>query len=172
MSVDTDTSTSDTLLAMANGLAGKVSASAFQRAFYEIALELTRMLARDGEGATKLFTVTVKDCLNEKQAKAIGKSIINSPLVKTAIYKGDPNWGRIFMAIGKTPGVKVSPEKIRIRWGGKAYTNDSLADLSKYLQENEELKLEISMGTGKKAWTVFGCDYTEEYVKINAYYTT
>lgn len=172
LSVDTDTSTSDTVLVMANGLAGKVNLPAFTKAFREIALELTRMLARDGEGATKLFTVTVKDCLNEKQAKAIGKSIINSPLVKTAIYRGDPNWGRIFMAIGKTPSVKVAPEKIRIRWGGKAYTNEQLGALTAYLQKNEELSLEISMGTGTKAWTVYGCDYTEEYVKINAYYTT
>ncbi len=172
LSVDTDTSTSDTVLVMANGLAGKVSLPAFTKAFNEITLELTRMLARDGEGATKLFTVTVKDCLNEKQAKAVGKSIINSPLVKTAIYKGDPNWGRIFMAIGKTPGVKVNPEKIRIRWGNRSYTNEQLSDLTAYLQQNEELRLEISMGTGKKSWTVYGCDYTEDYVKINAYYTT
>lgn len=172
LSVDTDTSTSDTVLALANGLAGKVSEKAFAKAFHEAALCLTRMLARDGEGATKLFCVTVKDCASEQHARAIGKSIINSPLVKTAIYKGDPNWGRIFMAIGKTPGVKVLPEKIRIRWGGRSYTNDELAALSKYLQENEELRLEISLGTGKKAWTVYGCDYTEDYVKINAYYTT
>lgn len=172
LSVDTDTSTSDTVLVMANGLAGEVNAKAFAKAFQEIALELTRMLARDGEGATKLFTVTVKDCANPKQAKAIAKSIVNSPLVKTAIYKGDPNWGRIFMAIGKTPVVKVIPEKIKIRWGGKSYTNDQLPQLAKYLQKNEELELEVSMGTGKSAWTVYGCDYTEEYVKINAYYTT
>lgn len=172
LSVDTDTSTSDTVLIAANGVAGPVPQKEFANAFQEIALELTRMLARDGEGATKLFRVTVKDCLNEKHAKAIGKSIINSPLVKTAIYKGDPNWGRIFMAIGKTPGVKVVPEKIRIRWGGRAYSNEQLSALSEYLKANEELALEISMGTGKKAWTVYGCDYTEEYVKINAYYTT
>lgn len=172
LSVDTDTSTSDTVLVMANGLAGAVSEKAFAAAFREVALELTRMLARDGEGATKLFKVTVKNCLNAAQAKAIGKSIINSPLVKTAIYKGDPNWGRIFMAIGKTPGVKVVPEKIVVRWNGRTYGNDELDELSAYLQQNEELKLEISMGTGKAAWTVYGCDYTEEYVKINAYYTT
>lgn len=172
LSVDTDTSTSDTVLVMANGLAGIVSEKAFEKAFREVATDLTRKLARDGEGATKLFTVTVKDALNGKQAKAVGKSIINSPLVKTAIYKGDPNWGRIFMAIGKTPGVKLNPDKIKIRWGGKAYPNDQLAELSKYLQVNEELKLEVSLGTGKAAWTVYGCDYTEEYVKINAYYTT
>ncbi|MBX3720930.1 MAG: bifunctional glutamate N-acetyltransferase/amino-acid acetyltransferase ArgJ [Turneriella sp.] len=172
LSVDTDTSTSDTVLAMANGLAGKVPEKAFAKAFGEVALELTRMLARDGEGATKLFKVTVKDCASEKHAKAIGKSIINSPLVKTAIYKGDPNWGRIFMAVGKTPKVKIYPERIKIRWGGKSYSNEQLPALSKYLKENEELHLEISLGTGKRAWTVYGCDYTEDYVKINAYYTT
>lgn len=172
LSVDTDMSTSDTVLALANGLAGKVSIPQFEKAFHEVALELTRMLARDGEGATKLFTVTVKNCASESAAKAIGKSIINSPLVKTAIYKGDPNWGRIFMAIGKTPGVKIYPEKIRIRWGGKSYGNYQLAVLSAYLQKNEELHLEVSLGTGKKSWTVYGCDYTEDYVKINAYYTT
>lgn len=172
LSVDTDTSTSDTVLVMANGLAGSVSETAFAKAFGEVATELTRMLARDGEGATKLFTVTVKNAASAAQAKAIGKSIINSPLVKTAIYKGDPNWGRIFMAVGKTPGAKVNPEKIKIRWGGKAYSNDQLAELSKYLRSNEELKLEVSLGVGKAAWTVYGCDYTEEYVAINAYYTT
>ncbi|MFO1478923.1 MAG: bifunctional glutamate N-acetyltransferase/amino-acid acetyltransferase ArgJ [Turneriella sp.] len=172
LSVDTDTSTSDTVMVMANGLAGSVSETAFAKAFGEVATELTRMLARDGEGATKLFTVTVKNAATAAQAKAIGKSIINSPLVKTAIYKGDPNWGRIFMAVGKTPGVRVNPEKIKIRWGGKVYTNDQLAELSKYLQSNEELRLEVSLGVGKASWTVYGCDYTEEYVAINAYYTT
>lgn len=172
MSVDTDTSTSDTALIMANGLAGKVDEKKFTIALQETAIELTRMLARDGEGATKLFVVTVKDCANPVQAKKIGKSIINSPLVKTAIYKGDPNWGRIMMAIGKTPGVAVKPERIKIRWGGKSYSNDQLKALSTYLQENEELHLEVSMGTGKGESTVYGCDYTEEYVKINAYYTT
>lgn len=172
LSVDTDTSTSDTVLVMANGLAGSVGEKAFAKAFGEVATELTRMLARDGEGATKLFVVTVKNAATPAQAKAIGKSIINSPLVKTAIYKGDPNWGRIYMAVGKTPGVRVNPEKIKIRWGGRAYSNDQLAQLSEYLQTNEELRLEVSLGVGKAAWTVYGCDYTEQYVAINAYYTT
>jgi glutamate N-acetyltransferase/amino-acid N-acetyltransferase len=172
LSVDTDTSTSDTVMVMANGLAGNVSEKAFAKAFGEVAVELTRMLARDGEGATKLFTVTVKNAATAAQAKAVGKSIINSPLVKTAIYRGDPNWGRIFMAIGKTPGVKVIPEKIKLRWGGKSYTNLELQELSKYLQANEELELEVSLGVGKAQWTVYGCDFTEEYVAINAYYTT
>lgn len=172
LSVDTDTSTSDTVLVMANGLAGKVNEAAFARAFREAATELTRMLARDGEGATKLFVVTVKGAATAAQARLVGKSIINSPLVKTAIYRGDPNWGRIFMAIGKVPGTRVNAEKIRIRWGGKSYSNEQLPALSEYLQKNEELKLEVSLGSGKASWTVYGCDYTEEYVRINAYYTT
>jgi glutamate N-acetyltransferase/amino-acid N-acetyltransferase len=172
LSVDTDTSTSDTVLLMANGLAGTVSEQAFAKALRELATELTRMLARDGEGATKLFTVTVKGAATPAQAKAVGKSIINSPLVKTAIYKGDPNWGRIYMAIGKTPGVRLNPEKIKIRWGGKEYPNNELNELSRYLHDNEELKLEVSLGVGDGSWTVYGCDYTEKYVEINAYYTT
>lgn len=172
LSVDSDTSTSDTVMIMANGLAGKVNEKAFAKALLSAATELARMLARDGEGATKLFTVTVKQARSEAEARAIGKSIINSPLVKTAIYKGDPNWGRIFMAIGKTPGVKINPDKIRIRWGGVLYGNDRLSALSEYLKNNEELELEVSVAAGKAQWTVFGCDYTEEYVKINAYYTT
>lgn len=172
LSIDSDMSTSDTVLLMANGVQGKVPLAAFEKAFREIATELTRMLARDGEGATKLFTVTVKNAATERDAKAVGKSIINSPLVKTAIYKGDPNWGRIFMAVGKTPDVKVDPQKIKIRWGGKSYSNDELPALSEYLKANEELELEVSLGAGTKSWTVYGCDLTEAYVRINAYYTT
>lgn len=172
LSVDTDTSTSDTVMAMANGIAGNVNKKEFAIAFLEIATELTRLLARDGEGATKLFTVTVRGAHSEKEAKKIGKSIINSPLVKTAIYKGDPNWGRLFMAIGKTPRVRVKPHKIKLLWGGREYDNNELAALSEYLKGNEELELTVDLGVGSHKWTVYGCDYTEEYVKINAYYTT
>lgn len=172
LSIDTDTSTSDTAMAMANGLAGAVSETAFAKAFESAAMELTRMLARDGEGATKLFVVTVKGARTEAQAKAVAKNIVNSPLVKTAIYKGDPNWGRIFMAVGKTFDAQVDASKIKIRWGGKSYNNAGLKDLSAYLKSNEELALEVSLGVGKSQWTVYGCDYTEDYVKINAYYTT
>ncbi|MCX7634050.1 MAG: bifunctional glutamate N-acetyltransferase/amino-acid acetyltransferase ArgJ, partial [Turneriella sp.] len=156
LSVDSDTSTSDTVLILANGLAGKVPEKQFAAAMASVATELVRMLARDGEGATKLFVVTVKRARSEKEAHAIGMSIINSPLVKTAIYKGDPNWGRIFMAIGKTPGVKILPDKIRLLWGGRAYRDSELTQLARYLQENEELHLTVDLGVGNAAWTVYG----------------
>ena len=174
LSVDSDTSTSDTVLALANGLAGKVNEKEFIKAFREIAVELTRHLARDGEGATKLFIVDVTRAHSDKQAKKIAKSIINSPLVKTAIYKGDPNWGRIFMAIGKTPNVSIKPERIKLYWGPEKLeiTNDKLKALSDYLIANEELLLTVDLGLGKGKARVYGCDYTEEYIKINAYYTT
>lgn len=174
LSVDSDTSTSDTVHIMANGIAGKPDLIKFKQEFLSLATELTEYLARDGEGATKLFRVHVTGAKSAKEAKKIGKSIINSPLVKTAIYKGDPNWGRIFMAIGKTPGVKIKPNKIKLFWGnpGKEYNNNELNLLSQYMNENEVLDLRIDLNCGNKNWTVFGCDYTEEYVKINAYYTT
>ncbi len=174
LSVDSDTSTSDTVAILANGLAGKVKYKDFTKVLTELAIELTRKLARDGEGATKLFIVDVKNAHSKKDARRIGKSIINSPLVKTAIYKGDPNWGRITMAVGKTPGIKIKPAKMKILWGKKPrkYGDDELDELSKYLQTNEELYLTVDLGSGKSAWRVYGCDLTEEYVKINAYYTT
>ena len=173
LSVDTDTSTSDTVLIMANGIAGKVNLKKFETAFLTMAKQLTKWLAFDGEGATKLFEVEVKGARNEKEARAISKSIINSPLVKTAIYKGDPNWGRITMAIGKT-GIKVKEEKIELLWGNtpKKFKDADLARLSKYLKSNTELKLTVKLNLGRASATAYGCDLTEEYVKINAYYTT
>ena len=173
LSVDTDTSTSDTVLIMANGIAGKVNLKKFETAFLTMAKQLTKWLAFDGEGATKLFEVEVKGARNEKEARAISKSIINSPLVKTAIYKGDPNWGRITMAIGKT-GIKVKEEKIELLWGStpKKFKDTDLDKLSKYLKSNTELKLTVKLNLGQASATAYGCDLTEEYVKINAYYTT
>lgn len=173
LSVDSDTSTSDTALIMANGMAGKVKEKAFTEALIECSTQLTKMLARDGEGATKLFIVDVINASTRKDAQLAGKAIINSPLVKTAIYKGDPNWGRIFMAAGKS-GAQFKPNQLKIHWGpNQEISGDApLESLSSYLQNNEELYLTVNLNQGKKSWRVYGCDLTEEYVKINAYYTT
>jgi glutamate N-acetyltransferase / amino-acid N-acetyltransferase len=173
LSVDSDMSTSDTALIMANGMAGKVSKKEFSKALIDCSTNLTKMLARDGEGATKLFIVDVINAYSTKDARLAGKAIINSPLVKTAIYKGDPNWGRIFMAAGKS-SAKFDPKKIEIYWGSKQEirVSESLGMLSSYLESNEELYLTVNLNNGKKNWRVYGCDLTEEYVKINAYYTT
>ena len=173
LSIDGDTSTSDTVAIMANGLAGKVDLSLFEQTLFELALEATRWIARDGEGATKLFIVTIDHAKNQKEAYKMSKSVINSPLVKTAIYQGDPNWGRLYMAIGKTNS-KIKEEKIRLFWGKEKieFLMNETDKLSKYLQENEEIILTIDLGIGKGSWTSYGCDLTEEYVKINAFYTT
>lgn len=183
LSVDSDTSTSDTALILANGMAAthkknknkKKFEKKFEQELEYLATQLTRMLARDGEGATKLFVVDVVGCEKKREAKQIGKSIINSPLVKTAIYKGDPNWGRIFMAVGKNFNIKINPDKIKLFWGKenpRSYADDELDKLHDYLKNSEEIYLRVQVGKGGESWRVYGCDLTEEYVKINAYYST
>ncbi|HYN32023.1 MAG TPA: bifunctional ornithine acetyltransferase/N-acetylglutamate synthase, partial [Ilumatobacteraceae bacterium] len=101
VSVDTDTSTSDSSVIMASGAAGPVALDAFEAALYEVALDLTKQIARDGEGAHSLIEVHVDAANDVAQAKRVAKAIVNSPLVKTAVHGGDPNWGRVAMAIGK-----------------------------------------------------------------------
>lgn len=174
LSVDSDMSTSDTALIVSNGLAGKVNKKKFEKELETLATKLVRMLARDGEGATKLFIVDVVGANSKKDAKRIGKSVINSPLVKTAIYKGDPNWGRIYMAVGKTNKIKTNIKKMKLYWGNPPlfYNEEQLDKLHEYLSHNEEVYLTIDLQQGKKSWRVYGCDLTEQYVHINAYYTT
>jgi len=175
LSVDSDTSTSDTLAIMANGVAGEVDLKEFEDTLAMLCTDLTKMIARDGEGATKLFTVDVIHADLLESALKIGKSIINSPLVKTMIYKGDPNWGRIYMAVGKTFGVHLEEPEMKIIWGKDRSLNmltTPVAELHKYLSENEEIHLTVDVGTGTHSCRVYGCDLTEEYVRINAYYTT
>lgn len=101
MSIDTDTSTSDTVVLMCNGVSGTIPNSLFQQTLDDICIDLTKQIAADGEGATKLIELDIVAARDDIQAYKIGKSVINSPLVKTAIYGGDPNWGRFVMAIGK-----------------------------------------------------------------------
>ena len=116
MSVDTDTSTSDMALCFASGqkafsLHDKNELSAFQELLDEVCIQLAKKIARDGEGASKLIEVTVNQATSLKDARQIAKSIIDSPLVKTAIHGEDPNWGRIMMAIGKVEDVKINPKR-------------------------------------------------------------
>ena len=118
LSVDTDTSTSDTAVVLASGRAGPVHEAELAMALREVCLDLTLQLARDGEGATKLLTVTVRAGRDERQARRVAKSIVNSPLVKTAVHGADPNWGRVAMAIGKChEETDIDPERVVIRFG-------------------------------------------------------
>lgn len=178
LSVDTDTSTSDTVAIMANGLAGEVPLDEFRQAFQEMAIELTKVLARDGEGATKLLEVTVTDAATPTQAKRVAKAILNSPLVKTAVFGADPNWGRVAMAIGKCEEqTEIVPEKVSIAFGdltvyqGQPLPQDRLPELKTYLQ-GEEIAIRVSLGLGTDSSTVWGCDLSYGYVRINGEYTS
>jgi glutamate N-acetyltransferase/amino-acid N-acetyltransferase len=176
LSVDTDTSTSDTAIMFANGMAGPVEISEFASAVNEIADELVRKLARDGEGATKLIEVTVQGGRDYEQAKRVAKSVVNSPVVKTAIHGGDPNWGRITVAIGKCEDdTDIEPDHTTIVISGlevfPADVEDRLSELADLLSE-ERVEIRIDLGIGDASATVWGCDMTEEYVKINAEYST
>jgi glutamate N-acetyltransferase/amino-acid N-acetyltransferase len=177
VSVDTDTSTSDTAAIMANGLAGPVDATEFEAGLYEVALALTLMVARDGEGATKLLTVTVNQARDGAQAKRVAKSIVNSPLVKTAVHGADPNWGRVAMAIGKCrDDLDIDPEKVTIRFGTQevypSRVDDAgLAALSHYMA-GENVLIDVDLAIADGTFTVYGCDLSDGYVRINADYTT
>ncbi|MFF5897132.1 bifunctional glutamate N-acetyltransferase/amino-acid acetyltransferase ArgJ [Streptomyces argenteolus] len=177
LSIDTDTSTSDTAAIFANGLAGPVDLEAFEQALYECALHLVRDIASDGEGASKLIEVRVTGARDDAQAKRVGKSVVNSPLVKAAVHGADPNWGRVAMAVGKLEDeTDIDPPKVAIRFGDLVMhpeepSDDLLAEASRYLT-GDEVVIRVDLGIGDGAFTVYGCDLTEGYVKINADYTT
>lgn len=177
LSVDSDTSTSDTAAIMANGRAGFVDRAEFTAALEEVALSLTKQIARDGEGASKLLTVTVDRSRDPEQAKRVAKSILNSPLVKTAVHGADPNWGRVAMAIGKCQtDTDISPDRVVIRFGAQEVYPTPLDDadlgrLAAYMRGSEVL-IHVSLMTGNDSCTVFGCDLSAGYVSINADYTT
>jgi glutamate N-acetyltransferase/amino-acid N-acetyltransferase len=178
ISIDTDTSTSDTVIVMANGLAGEVDLPAFETALNEVCIYLAKEIAGDGEGATKLIEVTVTSAHDAQQAKRIAKAIVNSPLVKTAVHGADPNWGRLAMAIGKChEETDIRPERVRMAFGELCVfshgepQNADLQRLTDYLQ-GREIRISIDLGIRDGQATVWGCDLTAEYVRLNAEYTT
>ena len=177
VSIDTDTSTSDTAVILASGAAGAVDGDAFESALHEVCLALTKMIARDGEGAETLIEVTVDAARDAAQAKRVAKAIVNSPLVKTAVHGADPNWGRVAMAVGKcSDDIDIDQECVVIRFGGtEVYPTrvdeTGLAALTEYLH-GDEVDIHVSLGTGDASATVWGCDLTDGYIRINADYTT
>ncbi len=177
VSVDTDTSTSDTAVILASGKAGAVDAASFETALYEVALSLTKQVARDGEGAEKLIEVCVDGARDARQAKLVAKSIVNSPLVKTAVHGADPNWGRVAMAVGKCSDERdIDESKVVIRFGTQevypTFVNASGLDaLSKYMR-SDTVRIHVTLNTGRAECTVWGCDLTDGYIRINADYTT
>ena len=177
VSVDTDTSTSDTAIILASGAAGAVADDALTAALQSVLLDLTKAIARDGEGAETLIEVTVDNARDAEQAKTVAKSIVNSPLVKTAVHGADPNWGRVAMAVGKcSEYTDIDQEKVVIRFGTQEVyptqvDESGLAQLSQYMR-GDDVTIHVSLNTGKATATVWGCDLTNGYVRINADYTT
>jgi glutamate N-acetyltransferase / amino-acid N-acetyltransferase len=177
LSVDTDTSTSDTAALLANGAAGTVDHDQFEAALQSVCLGLTRQLAADGEGATKLLVVHVGGGRDDDQARRVAKAVVNSPLVKTAVHGADPNWGRVAMAIGKcSEDTDIDQERVTIRFGdAEVYPappdGAGLEQLERYLQ-GDEVHIGVRLGIGDGEWTVYGCDLSDGYVRINADYTT
>ncbi|MBD2501203.1 bifunctional glutamate N-acetyltransferase/amino-acid acetyltransferase ArgJ [Anabaena azotica] len=177
LSIDSDTSTSDSAVILANGLAGEVPEAEFARALAEIAHDLVLKIARDGEGATKVIEVTVDSAANYTQAKRVAKAIVNSPLVKTAVYGADPNWGRVAMAIGKCEDERdINQDQVVIRFDDvQVYPNTfQTEDLQKLKQimSQEKVNIHVSLNIGEAIATVWGCDLTEGYIEINGKYST
>ncbi len=178
VSVDTDTSTSDTALILANGQAGAVDPAQFGATLRAMAIELAQEIARDGEGASKLLEVTVTGARDEAQAQRIAKVIADSPLVKTAVAGADPNWGRVAMAIGKChEETDIDPERVTIAFGdlalyqGRPLGDELLPQLERYLQ-GTDVAIRVDLGIGTGTATAWGCDLTVGYIHINAEYTT
>lgn len=176
VSIDTDTSTSDTAIVMASGVHGLVDAVEFEASLEAVCTDLARQIAADGEGAETLIEVVVDGARDDHQAKRVAKSIVNSPLVKTAVHGADPNWGRVAMAIGKCNDDDLDPEAVVIRFGDREVyptrlDDLALGDLSTYLTADEVL-IHVSLGIADGHARVWGCDLTDGYVRINADYTT
>ncbi len=185
--VDGDTSTNDMVSVLANGLAGNPvidregpAYDAFVAALKEVSVCLTRMMAKDGEGATKLVTCAIKGAPDTALAKAIARSVINSPLCKTAMFGADANWGRILCAIGYTPGdfqidtvsvnIHSKAGQILVCQNGSGVPF-SEAEAKKVLTDDEiDILIDMKQGAGEA--TAWGCDLTYDYVKINGDYRT
>ena len=177
VSIDTDTSTSDTAIVLASGAAGSVDLAELEVALEQVTQSLTKQVARDGEGAETLIEVCVDQARDGEQAKTVAKAIVNSPLVKTAVHGADPNWGRVAMAVGKcSQYTDINQDKVIIRFGNQevypvAVDESGLKQLSEYMR-GDEVRIHVSLHTGQATSTVWGCDLTDGYVRINADYTT
>ena len=175
LSIDTDTSTSDTCAILANGLAGQVEETAFQQALTAGCIRMAELIARDGEGATKLLRVTVRGAESRAAARTVAKAVVNSPLVKTMVYGADPNVGRLLMAIGKCFDIQIAPERTHawingapvVAVGARASFDDAAV---RELLASDTVDVEIELGTGSGSAVAFGCDLTEGYIRENAAY--
>ena len=187
ISVDGDTSTNDTCVVLANGLAGNAEITekgedyaAFLEALQALCVELAKKMAADGEGAKHLMTCTVNGAADEAQAETIAKSVIGSALTKCAIFGADANWGRVLCAMGYS-GEQFDPDKVDICFASAAGEVTVCAqgrgldfdeDLAKKVLSEHDVEINITMGEGEAACTCWGCDLTYDYVQINGDYRT
>jgi glutamate N-acetyltransferase/amino-acid N-acetyltransferase len=183
VSVDSDTSTNDTVLIMANGLAGNPPidasselASPFQQALERVCTFLAKCLARDGEGASQLIEVRVSGARSLLQARRAARTVVSSPLVKTAVHGHDPNWGRILAAVGRS-GASLSPSKVDLDIGDMEVVRAGLPvslhqERLERLLNRPEVLVNINLNVGTCGATAWGCDLSEEYVHFNSDYTT
>lgn len=177
ITVDSDTSTSDSLMLAATGASGVdvTDNAAFEQALHTVMLDLAHQVVRDGEGATKFVTVAVTGAASDADARLVAMATANSPLVKTAIAGEDPNWGRIVMAVGKS-GAAADRDTLTITLGAMVLAENgwrspsySETDAAAYMKQ-QDLKIGIDLGLGSGTSTVWTCDLTHEYIRINADY--
>jgi len=177
--VDGDTSTNDVVFCTATGKAGKVSKNEFSDALTECCISLSKQVAKDGEGATKMIEVVVRNARNESDAELVAKTVVGSPLVKAAIYGEDPNWGRIVAAAGRS-GADIDPDIISC-WIENRNTRALVCDRgniavdlakAKAALAGDEVRIELDLSCGSEKAIAWGCDLTEKYVEINGKYTT
>ena len=183
VTVDGDSSTNDTFLILANGAAsnpvvraGSAEAQVLEHAIVRVAQELARAIAKDGEGATKLITVKIDGAASPAEASLAARTVASSSLVKTAIHGGDPNWGRIVCALGYS-GADMAIDRLHLSIGGVVVFERGAGvevDLGavRRIFEQPEIEIVAGLGMGEGAAEAWGCDLSEEYVRINADYTT
>jgi len=182
ITIDGDRSTNDTVLIMANGMIGNPlitekseSYIAFKKALHDVTLDLSKLIVKDGEGATKFIEIELKGARSETDAEKAAFAVANSNLVKTAIHGSDANWGRIMTALGYS-GIDVKEERIDIYFGkvkvaGKGLTTGKDNEAIEVLKE-EDVKIVIDLHLGRSSAKVLTCDLTEEYIRVNAAYRT
>ena len=182
ISVDGDTSTNDTFIVIANGQSGHAPISGgenealIEEAITHVAMELAKAIVRDGEGATKLIEITVTGALSNDDARQAARVISTSPLVKTAVFGNDPNWGRVMMALGRS-GIEVEESRVTLHFNdicvlqngrAMAFSREEAVERMK----QPEVHFDVSLGLGGGAATAWTCDFSYEYVRINGEYTT
>ena len=175
LSVDSDTSTSDTCALLANGLAGPVDEATFVGALKAGCIRMTEMLARDGEGAQHLLRVTITGAKNDAEARKVAKSVVNSPLIKTMVFGADPNVGRLLMAVGKVFDATIDPAKTHATINGYEVVRDGARvefddPTVREALKNEIVDIAVSLGAGNATATAYGCDLTQGYIDENAAY--